>query len=197
MLGISREEIKGKTDYDIAPKEVADHWRAHDRQVMATRKAIQVEEVADLQDGHHVFLANKFPLVDVDGQTLGVVSISHDITERKRAEDALRKSEVRFRSVMENMSEGLMLFDAQGNVVYQNPASLRIHGYHEQANEQLQYNKLSSTWQGWDEHGNSLDIADWPISRVVRHERVQNQVLRAMRVETGKEFYASYNGSPI
>ena len=38
MLGISREEIKGKTDYDIAPKEVADYWRTHDKQVMATRQ---------------------------------------------------------------------------------------------------------------------------------------------------------------
>ena len=51
--------------------------------------------MADLQDGHHIFLANKFPLVDADGQIYGVGSISHDITERKRAEEALRQSEQR------------------------------------------------------------------------------------------------------
>ena len=90
MLGMSREEIKGKTDYDIAPKEVADYWRTHDTKVMATGKAIQIEEVADLQDGHHIFLANKFPLVDADGQVYGVGAISHDITERKRMEEELR-----------------------------------------------------------------------------------------------------------
>jgi len=89
MLGISRADIKGKTDYDIAPREVADYWRTHDKQVMATGKATQIEEVADLQDGHHIFLANKFPLVDVDGQTYGIASISHDITERKRVEEEL------------------------------------------------------------------------------------------------------------
>ncbi len=101
MLGMSREEIKGKTDYDIAPKEVADYWRTHDTKVMATGKAIQIEEVADLQDGHHIFLANKFPLVDADGQVYGVGAISHDITERKRAEEALRKSEQEFRALAE------------------------------------------------------------------------------------------------
>ena len=101
MLGMSREEIKGKTDYDIAPKEVADYWRTHDTKVMATGKAIQIEEVADLQDGHHVFLANKFPLVDADGQVYGVGAISHDITERKRMEEALRKSEQEFRALAE------------------------------------------------------------------------------------------------
>jgi PAS domain S-box-containing protein len=90
MLGRSREEIIGKTDYDVAPTEVADSWRAHDHQVMATGKSIQIEEVADLQDGHHVFLANKFPLVDADGHTYGVGAISHDITERKKAEEVLK-----------------------------------------------------------------------------------------------------------
>ena len=93
MLGMSREEIEGKTDYDIAPKETADRWRTHDAKVMATRSAIQIEEVADLQDGRHIFLANKFPLVNADGQVYGVGAISHDISDRKRAEEAVLRSE--------------------------------------------------------------------------------------------------------
>ena len=429
MLGISREEIKGKTDYDIAPKEVADYWRTHDKQVMATRTAIQIEEVADLQDGHHVFLANKFPLVDVDGQAYGVASISHDITERKRAEEeaqrlssfpilnpnsiveadlngkvlfanpsaqklfpdlqnrgtdhpflsdwetlkraagdstnpaqrevsvdnrwylqtvyfvkeaqrlriyglditdrkraeealreserrfrtmadaipqlawvaradgyiywynrrwyeytgttpeqmegwgwqsvhdpqalpkvlerwnasintgqpfdmifpllgadgvfrpfltrvmpfkdeqghvqnwfgtntdvteqkrieeALRESENRFRSVVESMSEGLMLFDTDGNLIYQNPASLRIHGFGDPEVGRVERADFPSRWEGFDENGKPLQFEDWPIFRVFRrHEHFQNQVLRARRVDTGKEFFASYNGAPI
>ncbi|HVN97421.1 MAG TPA: PAS domain S-box protein [Syntrophorhabdaceae bacterium] len=92
MLGMTREELKGKTDYDIAPKDTADYWRSHDMKVIETGQALQIEEVADLEDGRHIFLANKFPLVDANGKTFGVGSISHDITERKRMEEELRRS---------------------------------------------------------------------------------------------------------
>ncbi len=110
ILGISREEIKGKTDYDIASMEAADYWRTHDKQVMATRKAIQIEEVADLQDGHHIFLANKFPLVDAAGQIYGVGAISHDITDRKQAEEKLREQAALLKAAEATQEERQRLF---------------------------------------------------------------------------------------
>ncbi len=197
MLGKSRQELKGKTDYDIAPKDVADCWRSHDAKVMATGKAIQIEEVADLQDGHHIFLANKFPLLNTHGQVYGVGAISHDITDRKKMEEELRASEERLRSILHNMSEGLMLFDAGGNLIYQNPASLRIHGFGAQEDGRIEHENLPITWKAWDDQGRPITFAEWPVSRVFRHERFQDQVLRVIRVETGQEFYGSYNGSPI
>ncbi|HUK38332.1 MAG TPA: PAS domain S-box protein, partial [Methanomicrobiales archaeon] len=120
MLGMSREAIKGKTDYDIAPGEVADYWQAHDSKVLGTGKAIQVEEVADLADGHHIFLANKFPLVDAGGEVYGVGAISHDITDRKRVEEALRESEERFRVLAEAMPQIVWSADASGSMDYYN-----------------------------------------------------------------------------
>ncbi|HUH65365.1 MAG TPA: PAS domain-containing protein [Syntrophales bacterium] len=122
MLRISREEIKGKTDYDIAPKEVADYWRAHDKEVIATGKAIQIEEVADLLDGHHIFLANKFPLVDADGQMYGVGSISHDITERKQAERELQTTMQRLNTLVASIHNSIVLVDNKGRIAFTNQA---------------------------------------------------------------------------
>ncbi len=94
LLGIKRDEVKGKTDYDLATRERADCYRAHDRQVLATGQPMQTEEVALLTDGkEHTFLANKFPLVDAGGKPWAVCAISVDITERKQAEQALINSE--------------------------------------------------------------------------------------------------------
>jgi PAS domain S-box-containing protein len=124
-------------------------------------------------------------------------AMRQEITERKQAEAAVRASEERFRSIAENLSEGLMLFNAQGNLIYQNPASLRIHGFSIQDNERIALDNLPVTWQGWDDQNRPLPFDQWPIFRVFRGERVQNQVVHALHPEMGLAFDASYNGGPI
>src|SRR6202522_4506874 len=108
-----------------------------------------------------------------------------------------RVSEKKLSSVLEHMSEGVMLIDAKGNAVYQNPASLRIHGFEPSGTGFIKNQDLPISSKGWDEQGRPLDLDEWPLSRVSRGELVQNQVLRARRCETNHEFVASYNGSPI
>jgi PAS domain S-box-containing protein len=124
---------------------------------------------------------------------LGTISV---LVARHKAVMA-RVSEKKLSSVLEHMSEGLMLIDAKGNVFYQNPASLRIHGFDPTGTEFIKNQDLPISWKGWDEQGRPLNLDDWPLSRVNRGERVQNQVLRARRCETHHEFFANYNGSPI
>jgi PAS domain S-box-containing protein len=108
-----------------------------------------------------------------------------------------RVSEKKLSSVLEHMSEGVMLIDAKGDAFYQNPSSLRIHGFEPNGTGFIKNQDLPINWKGWDEQGRPLDVDEWPLSRVIRGERVQDQVLRARRCETNHEFYASYNGSPI
>ena len=94
FLGVTRGELRGKTDYDLITREGAEYYREHDRRVAETGEPIQIEEVADLADGRqHVFLANKFPLRDAGGKIYAVCAISTDITERKQAEERLRQSQ--------------------------------------------------------------------------------------------------------
>jgi PAS domain S-box-containing protein len=124
---------------------------------------------------------------------LGTISV---LVARQKAVMA-RVSEKKLSSVLAHMSEGVMLIDAKGNAFYQNPASLRIHGYEPDATGFIQNQDLPINWKGWDEQGRQLDLEEWPLSRVTRGEHVHNQVLRARRCETNHEFFASYNGSPI
>jgi len=84
---VGREEIRGKSDFDIHPREVAEALRAHDLRVIETGEPSQFEEVVPSVDGKRVYLAVKFLLRDRAGKPYGVCGIATDITSLKRAEE--------------------------------------------------------------------------------------------------------------
>jgi len=68
-------------------------------------------------------------ITDEEGNPKGIVASIVDITERKRAEEALRDSEERFRTLIERSSDGITVIGADGNVLYESPSVERILGY--------------------------------------------------------------------
>ncbi len=126
LLGISREELQGKTDYHVFPRERADYYREHDRRVIETRTPIEFEEIAEFPDGsRRTFLSNKFPLLDASGEPYGVCGISHDITERKQAEQALAEKA----RLLELSYDAVMVRSAQNRIVYWNEGAVQVYGY--------------------------------------------------------------------
>ena len=73
-----------------------------------------------------IFSARVEPLRDGSGPIVGVVGLAFDITERRRAEDALRESEARLRTIIESEPECVKLVDAQGRLLDMNPAGLAM-----------------------------------------------------------------------
>lgn len=88
-----REEVYGKTDYELHPKELADTYRANDRMVMETGTYLETEEPVFEEGEMRTYLSIKFLLHDIAGVPCALGGISTDITERKRAEEQVRESE--------------------------------------------------------------------------------------------------------
>jgi len=93
LYGKKKEEIIGKGREEIMLKELAEQHRNNDLMVIQTKQAITFEEENDEADGRHYYLTQKFPLIDTNKQVYAIGGISTDITDRKVAEEKLKRSE--------------------------------------------------------------------------------------------------------
>ncbi|MGZ5051414.1 MAG: CBS domain-containing protein [Methylobacter sp.] len=90
-LGIRPAEIKGKTDFDFFPKELAESYRADDRKVMSEQITLSIEEPY-VKDGERFWIhTTKAPLLDKQANVNGIVAIFHDITQAKRTAEKLKR----------------------------------------------------------------------------------------------------------
>jgi len=90
LFKVKNDEVRGKTDYEILPKEVADQFRTNDLKVLSEKRSFQIEEHISQDDGIHTYLSVKFPVYD-ESSVNGVCGISTDITAVRKAQDQLRR----------------------------------------------------------------------------------------------------------
>jgi len=95
LFELTWDEVKGKTDFDLFPKEIAEVFRKNDLDVIKAGKPVQSEELAPQKDGLHTYFSVKFPLLDHSGQVYAICGISTDITEAKRAQALIADQEAK------------------------------------------------------------------------------------------------------
>ena len=93
MLGLTVDQVLGKTDLDMFPPDTAETIRQADRQVMSSRKAMTYEFTTGVAVGLRTFLSTKSPYFGTQGELLGVIGVSLDVTDRRRLEDQLRQTQ--------------------------------------------------------------------------------------------------------
>ena len=124
-FGLSHEaEALGKSDYDMFANEHAQQAMADEREIMRTGKAqVGFEEKETWADGHVTWVStSKLPLRDAQGNVVGTFGVSLDITERKRAEEALKESEAFFDSLVNSLPQNIFCKDLVGRFTFGNHA---------------------------------------------------------------------------
>jgi two-component system, cell cycle sensor histidine kinase and response regulator CckA len=125
------EDIIGKDDHAMGWRDQAESYMVDDRKVIESgNPRLHIEEPQTTPSGEQIsLLTSKVPLRDADGTIVGVLGTYLDITDRKRAEEALRESEAKYRSVVENMQDVFYRTDIDGNLIMISPSGPQFLGY--------------------------------------------------------------------
>jgi len=127
----SPEQIIGKNDFELGWREQATQYRMDDRSVIETgQPKLDYQEPQRTPDGRLIRLrTSKIPLRDSQGDIVGVMGVYQEVTEQRLAQDALRESEVRFRTLVDLLPLGVEEADLQGIIQFSNLAHHKILGY--------------------------------------------------------------------
>lgn len=103
LLGYARSELIGKNDYDFFPKDEADFFIRKDQETLQAGKMVEIQEesIQTRLKGVRILHTKKIPVFDLQGRPLYLMGISEDITDKKRAEEELRNTEVLKQSNLE------------------------------------------------------------------------------------------------
>jgi PAS domain S-box-containing protein len=133
QLDLTEKDMIGKTDYDILAKEDAENLTRIKRNVLDTKKSMHLEMPLISASGETQYFEGTYvPKYDVGGQADGLIGYFKNITERKKAENALLESEERFKAIAETTSVGIGVIGIpESKFLYINPAYEKAFGYAE------------------------------------------------------------------
>ena len=123
------------------------------------------------------------PIMDEEGAPRQLLSVSRDITDRKRAEQALRESEAQYRRLLDTLEEGYLKADLQGHIVTANAASAKLFGY--ASPEEMLGVRMRKLYVDPDDRVGMIEK--------IKKERFLTNYELAVRAKNGSRFWTSSN----
>lgn len=132
-LGMQVNDFIGKTDMEILSQELAQKHMASDELILTSASSELFESTNTMPDGKRIVIETlKTPYFSDEGDLAGLIGIGRDITFHKDAEERIKASENRFRSITSSAIDAIISADKNGIIESWNPAASKIFGYTEE-----------------------------------------------------------------
>ena len=128
-LGGNADDFVGKNIYEVFGQQTATNFFSRLKDLNEAKESVEYEDLVHLETGSFWFLSNYTLIKGIDGKTTGVQVISHDISERKKAEQEIQKLGKHYQALIEKAPDGIVQLDALGNYKYASPSARKIFGY--------------------------------------------------------------------
>ncbi len=166
---------------------------------------ISIEFRVVLPDGKIRWLADKGKtFFDRDGNPIYMTGACVDITERKSVEEQLRvarrESEenlAQLEAVVRSMSEGLIIADPKGELLFMNPSALSMFEQNGASRSNRRLNQFDRYLELTDYHSRILPMEKWPLTRAERGESFSDYEVGIRHTRTGRKWIGSFTGNPV
>ena len=168
--------------------------RLADEDVLLANLADRIPVLCLRRDGSEFPAEITVARVIEEGQRLLVVAV-RDVSQHTRAEEALRDSEERYRSIVTAMSEGIVMQDATGRIVACNASAERILGL--TRDQMMGLTSLDPRWQATYEDGSPVPGEEHPIRVTLRTGQPLSDVVMSVRRADGTRVWVTVNTQPL
>ncbi|GAB4316319.1 MAG: hypothetical protein Kow00127_07690 [Bacteroidales bacterium] len=126
--GLKREQVEGRLVDEVIPEPSLTLVKGNYKKAIEEKRMLEWEETTPYPEGLKYGIVNVVPVFDESGKCTHLVGAVHDITERKKAEETIKESELRFRTLIEQSAEGISMTDEAGNVIAWNDSMASLTG---------------------------------------------------------------------
>lgn len=123
------QEFIGKTPFDLFDRETAAKMMENIEKVISSGESLYAENEIKWKGERLCFSDELNPVLDENDEVVGVVSISRNITDKKQAIEALKKSEEQYRTLVETMKEGIAIVNTEETITFVNRGATEMFGY--------------------------------------------------------------------
>ena len=129
---LSPDDMVGKTNYDFFSKDFADVLAEQEKQIIKTGTPIIGSVIPyTWPNGQQEWRStSKSPVYDDDDNIIGILGISRNVTEVEKAKQKVLLNEKKFRQMIENISEIIMILDESGSITYTSPNVYNVFSFH-------------------------------------------------------------------